>query len=271
MKTLQRVSQRRRQMLMGMARESLLKGDFKKMLSSLGYDGSKRTLDPSTFRPPTDATQGFMQKWVQVALNVLLGTKMRIDGKLGPISRQAIKRFQRQEGITATGFVDDLTLQVLELRVGVRAPRHVQHEPLPFLMMLPKRSIWKPASTRKKRRKNGASVPDDTATDSRVAAAADEEVSIKRATPGVLQTEAMGAVAELAFDDDFVADAAAELGRKDNKKLRAEMNEWLRANDRDPENRPDWIQQVHDHARAHAERAASITRQHWWQQSVETK
>lgn len=249
MKTLQRVKQRRKLMLMELARADILKGDFKKMLASLGYDGSKRTLDPSRFKPPGDTSQDMMQKWVQVAMNVVLGTKLSVDGRIGPITRQAIKRFQRQEGLASHGYIDDRTLQVLELRCGVSAPRGVQHEAIPSLLMFPRRGIWKRDNDKKTKKKSDSKAQEPAAP----------------AEPGILQDEAMKAVAALAFDDEFTADAATTLKRRDASKLNAEMHAWLRLHERAPDARPDWLQRAHDHARAHEERAASIVREQWWE------
>ena len=260
MKTLQRVKERRRMMLVGLARQDMLKGDFKRMLGAMGYDGSKRQFDPTRFRPPTDNTQDFMQKWVQVALNVLLGTKLKIDGKLGPITRQAIKRLQRQEGITSHGYVDDRTLQVLELRVGVRAPRHVEHEAVPHLLMLPRRGVWKPK--RRRDRPTRGKKQDEEGGEQQVEEAL--PVAEKPAKPGILQDEAMNAAAALAFDDGFVADAATELERKDKPALRKAMHAWFKEQQA-AEEPTEWLQRARDLARAHVEASASILRQSWWQ------
>ena len=261
MKTLQRVIQRRRMMLMGMARQDMLKGDFQRMLSSLGYDGSKRTLDPSRFRPPTDNTQDFMQKWVQVALNVLLGTKLKIDGKIGPITRQAIKRLQRQEGLTAHGYMDDRTLQVMEMRVGVKAPRHVEHEAIPHLLMLPRRGVWKPGKKDGKGRRKGGGRSDKDKKE-------EPDADVGPAKAGILQEEAMSAVAAVAFDEDFVSTSAERLGRKDKKALGAHMKTWLKEAE-SSEDTPDWLQRARDLARAHQELSASILRQNWWSNAAE--
>ncbi|GEM_PF-3517517 len=261
MKVLHRVKDRRRLMLMGLAKADMLKGDFKRMLSGLGYDSSRRTLNPTRFKPPTDNTQDFMPKWVQVALNVILGTNLSIDGKLGPVTRQAIKRFQRQEGITSHGYVDDLTMQVLELRVGVQAPRHINHEAIPHLLMLPRRGIWKPRHRDKDRTKKRGKKEEEGPE----IADPDAEVDTNRAHPGPLQTEAMRAVCGVAFDDEFIGDSAEELGRKDVKGLRQEIDGFVARNVLAPsQDVPDWLQRARDLARAHQEMAAGIIRRQWW-------
>jgi peptidoglycan hydrolase-like protein with peptidoglycan-binding domain len=248
-------------MLMGLAKANMLKGDFKRLVGSLGYDGSKKSFDPKRFTPPTKNTQDFMQKWLQVALNVVLGINLSIDGKIGAITRQAIKRLQRQEGLTAHGYIDDRTLQVLELRTGVQAPRQMGHEAVPHLLRHPKRGIWKKEAKSAKGKKRAT---ERGAGDKAAGPQGAAKDAVDPATSGILQTEAMDTVAEIAFDSDFVSETATELNRKDPAALRKEMDSWLRQAESAPDERPDWLQRAHDLARAHAESSASILRQQWW-------
>lgn len=279
MKVLQRSDQRRRMMLIGLARAEMLKGDYQRLLRSMGYDGSKKQFDPTRFKPPTDNTHAYTEKWVQVALNVILGLKMTVDGVTGPITRQAIKRFQRTEGLTAHGYIDDQTLQVLELRTGVQAPRQSGHEGVPSLLRWNRRGIWRPKDQQDrggaKTKGEGKDGPEHDAAalspdgvdserdgEAEVGGKSRSARKVKPAVAGILQTEAMHSVVAVAFDDAFVAEAALELGRP-GKAVRSDVDAWMN-DQQQAENTPDWLQRAQDLARAHQELAASIVRQQWW-------
>lgn len=48
-------------------------------------------------------------------------SREQVDGEFGPITRQAVRNFQRDEKISVTGEVDDETLRLLRARVERRA------------------------------------------------------------------------------------------------------------------------------------------------------
>ncbi len=269
MKVLHRVELRRKMMIVGLAKAEMLKGDYHKLLTQLGYDRTKKSLDPTRFKPPVDNTTGYMQKWVQIALNVVLGLNLTIDGVLGPVTRQAIKRLQRREGILTHGYVDDRTLQVLELRTGMRSPRQVEHEGVPWLMRMPRRGIWRPKGWQDKDegkgkgKGKGKGGPENDQAGGLEAQVADPDaaVDVEHATPGVLQDEAMQAVMASAFSDEFAAEAADELN-KPKKAIRKELDAWVQ--EQRGGEAEDWLLRTRDLARAHPEMAAGIVRRQWW-------
>ena len=183
---LNQAEKNRRKMLMELGKSELAKPDRKQMLGSLGYDGSKAALDPARNRSPVDNTYASFQKWIQAALNVVLGTNLKRDGVVGGLTRAVIRRFQREEGLTAHGYVDESTLQVLELRAGMAAPRSGRNEAIPHLLMLPRKGLWKPPSEYKKDRQRARQAGPEPA--------ADQEDAAGEVSPGFQQREAEAAV-----------------------------------------------------------------------------
>lgn len=68
---------------------------------------------------------------MQAALNVVLGIKLKIDGVLTGAARTALLRFQHENAIPATGLIDERTLQALEKRLGLKAPREGEQHEMP--------------------------------------------------------------------------------------------------------------------------------------------
>ena len=68
---------------------------------------------------PADATpqHAFDVKWVQQSLNQLTGSKLAIDGDYGEATKDAVKRFQKQQKLEVDGWVGVLTLAALEQAV----------------------------------------------------------------------------------------------------------------------------------------------------------
>jgi peptidoglycan hydrolase-like protein with peptidoglycan-binding domain len=52
-------------------------------------------------------------RWVQTALNAIAGEVLGVDGKVGPKTTAAIKRFQEHHGLVATGVLDAATESAL--------------------------------------------------------------------------------------------------------------------------------------------------------------
>ena len=62
-------------------------------------------------------------KWVQATLNQLLGLKLSVDGKMGPMTRSALKSFQKQKGLVVDGIVGPQTERALGAAVGAIGPK----------------------------------------------------------------------------------------------------------------------------------------------------
>ena len=255
---------RRIRMLTELGKGEMLKGDLDRMLKKLGYKGGRQTFNPSRFRPPVDNTVNTMQKWVQAALNVSLKVKLKLDGQIRGITRSAVKRFQRREGLTAHGYVDRETLQLLERRVGVRAPKSIDHEGLPHLLMLPRKTVWKKKKKTKGKpgetREMTADDPDDN----------DKSRAKKKRAKGLLQDEAIKAIRAIVFDDDFIEMAADALPAGDKKKLEREMLKWLDGMLKlKGDDVPAWLNKVRDKAFLEQFEATSIVRRQWWSEHIE--
>ncbi len=256
---------RRIRMLTELGKSEMLKGDLDRMLKKLGYKGGRRTFNPSRFKPPIDNTVNTMQKWVQAALNVSLKVKLKLDGQIRGITRSAVKRFQRREGLTAHGYVDRETLQLLERRVGVRAPHSIDHEALPHLLMLPRKTVWKKKKKKKTKGKD-RETPEMTADDPEDG----DKSRTKKRRKGVLQDEAMKAIVAIVFDDEFIEMAVDALAAGDKKKLERDMLKWLdQMLKLKGDDTPLWLEKVRDKAFLEQVEATSIVRRQWWLEHVE--
>lgn len=282
MRVLPKIDARRKQMLLELGRQGLLKGDLHRSLQASGVKEGIAALKPDRFKPPVDNSQTGMQKWVQAALNVILGTNLKLDGNLGPVTRQALRRFQRQEGLTAHGYADEATLQALELRVGVACPRGGNgHEPIPRLLILQNRNLWmpKPRGQGGKERRDGQDGPGAAGSEADVQAGNEATTAAPQspeAADPTMQREALGAVRALAFSDGFAQRAHEYLHDAENQadaaalgELRGGMERWL---DRQlvakGDEAPDWLRSVRSQARFEAPSAASLLRRTWWREHV---
>jgi hypothetical protein len=61
-------------------------------------------------------------RWVQQALNRILGLRLNVDGIIGPQTRSAIRDFQRRRGLPADGIVGPATERAF-VGAGVQAPK----------------------------------------------------------------------------------------------------------------------------------------------------
>jgi peptidoglycan hydrolase-like protein with peptidoglycan-binding domain len=65
-----------------------------------------------------EADESVDARWLQQALNRVLGTSLAVDGSVGPQTRAAIRQFQSREGLVADGIVGPLTEAALRRALG---------------------------------------------------------------------------------------------------------------------------------------------------------
>jgi outer membrane protein OmpA-like peptidoglycan-associated protein len=73
-------------------------------------------------------------RWVQQALNKVMGLRLAVDGIMGPATRSAIRSFQKRQGLIPDGIVGPKTEQQLRLLAGGLTPaatsKACQHQPV---------------------------------------------------------------------------------------------------------------------------------------------
>jgi hypothetical protein len=221
------------------------------LMRSLGYAAGASVMKPGKHRPPTDDRFQIMEKWVQAALNVLLGVKLKIDGNLQGPARIALIRFQKERGLGAHGCIDEKTLRALEEEVGIAAPRDGTYEgTVPPLWMEDRK---KPAPPPGK--------PPEKAKDKGPAKTLDEQRA--EHVTQLLQREAEEAVRTVAFDREFVELELARLQRPGDAALRLEMAQWFDAARKSTEKAPAWLGKVAESARERPNDAVARLRQAW--------
>jgi peptidoglycan hydrolase-like protein with peptidoglycan-binding domain len=67
-------------------------------------------------------------RWVQDSLNQILGTRLRVDGILGPMTRASLRQFQHRAGLPADGKIGPQTDRALRADRGSRPPQPVQEQ-----------------------------------------------------------------------------------------------------------------------------------------------
>lgn len=76
----------------------------------LGDDTGRLPMDTLLLRPlPVPDEESVDARWVQQALNRLIGADLEVDGIVGPRTRDAIRTFQRLAGLVPDGIVGPLT------------------------------------------------------------------------------------------------------------------------------------------------------------------
>jgi peptidoglycan hydrolase-like protein with peptidoglycan-binding domain len=82
-----------------------------------GFESSYESLESETGRDSPDYV-----RWIQQALNRVLGLRLAVDGDIGPQTRSAIRSFQTQKGLTVDGIVGANTEAALIAAGGTRPP-----------------------------------------------------------------------------------------------------------------------------------------------------
>jgi len=60
------------------------------------------------------SSHAFDVRWVQSSLNTLMNAGLQVDGIMGPLTIEAVKRYQQRSGLEPDGWVGVLTLAQLE-------------------------------------------------------------------------------------------------------------------------------------------------------------
>lgn len=68
-------------------------------------EASPWPVEPDTAEPRRSEGSEYV-RWIQDCLNNLLATRLPVDGVMSPATRSALRRFQRQRGLRASGILD---------------------------------------------------------------------------------------------------------------------------------------------------------------------
>jgi outer membrane protein OmpA-like peptidoglycan-associated protein len=92
--------------------------------------------EPFAFEEEQSGLTGM--RWVQDALNRILGLQLAVDGIVGPATRSAIRTFQQKQGLVVDGIVGPATEAALRaaLARGGGAPPHDACDGLPYPTVL---------------------------------------------------------------------------------------------------------------------------------------
>ena len=233
----------RRVLMMAELAKAGLKHPSQQLVKSMTYAATKRLIEPAK-AAATDSRHRIMEKWVQAALNVALGLRLKPDGQWGGDTRAAIMRFQREEGLHAHGFLDDKTLQALEERVGMRAPREGRLQGAPRL--------WQQDRAEQTRWQQRPGQPPEKPP----------QPPQVRATE-VLGREAFSAAVQVAFAREWIGEHLEKQGKPGREvAVQAEMTAWVQQEQAAAEP-PAWLLEVRKSAQERPNEATERLRQAW--------
>ncbi len=229
---------------------------------ALKYADQKKVVSPAGHKPDGPKAQKHVEKWVQAALNVVLGIKLKVDGVLTGAARTALLRFQHENALPATGLIDERTLQALEKRVGLKAPREGEQHEMPAWF----RNLARGKRSDKLQKPDKKKDPD---VDGQAVVAQQAETAVENAqapqrtlTPeAILQQEAIQSVATLAFERDFVEQQLERTQKTGDAALHNGMLTWF-AQAQTAANAP-WLAKVNDKARLEPDVAVAAIRAAW--------
>jgi hypothetical protein len=217
------------------------------------YGESRKLVAPGR-ADAVDNRHHILEKWVQAALNVVLGLRLPVDGSWTELTRAGLERFQREQGLPAHGFLDERTLRALEERVGVRAPRDGRLGGLPRL--------WQRDRREQERWQTRQGPPTDAPKRQGELTAPRPLDEQRRQAQLLLEREAVAAVVHRAFDRGWVREQAAE---GHDAALHTQMLAWYAtgqaaAAEGKP---PAWLSRLPTDIGQSAERAIEVVRDAW--------
>ena len=103
---------------------------FEKEMQDLGLRGFESTqYEVVLGTPPTNRSSSDYIRWVQNALNRVMGLRLTVDGKMGPQTQSAIKRFQQQQRLVADSIVGPKTEAAIRIVLSKRIETPIRIPP----------------------------------------------------------------------------------------------------------------------------------------------
>ena len=87
-----------------------------------GFPSSRLNKETEFIESEVNRKSGVYARWVQRSLNKVMGLKLAVDGDIGPITKSAIRKFQRREGLAVDASVGPNTERALVTAGADRPP-----------------------------------------------------------------------------------------------------------------------------------------------------